>query len=257
MKGFSDVTELNGQMISQEQLLRFCNRYQWASKYIRNKDVLELACGGGQGLGLLSEVARSVTAGDIDESIVKNAIMNNSSEISITNFAADKIPYDNNSFDVVIIFEAIYYFEELNLVLEEVNRVLRNDGILLIATANPELYDFTESPNSVRYYSALELEKLMSNWFVSTQFFGFIDVDKVSFRQKFLRPVKAMMTSLGLVPKTMKSKELFKRLFFGSLIPMPSHIFSETVDYVEPKTIDTLTKPVNYKVIYSLSRKEI
>ena len=47
MKSFSDVTELNGQMISREQLLRFCNRYQWASKYIRNKDVLELACGGG------------------------------------------------------------------------------------------------------------------------------------------------------------------------------------------------------------------
>jgi SAM-dependent methyltransferase len=257
MKGFSDVTELNGQMISREQLLRFCNRYQWASKFVKEKDVLEIACGGGQGLSLLSEVAKSVTAGDVDEIIVGNANLNNSNKIAISKFSADKIPYENESFDAVIIFEAIYYFEDFRLVLEEVNRVLRKDGILLIATANPELYDFTASANSVKYYSVLELDKLLKNRFVSTKFFGFIDVDNVSLRQKFLRPVKALMTSLGLVPKTMKSKEFLKRFFFGSLIPMPAEVSPGTVDYVEPITIDTLKKQVNYKVIYSLSKKDV
>ena len=256
MKGFSDVTELNGQMISQEQLLRFCNRYQWASKHIKDKDVLELACGGGQGLNLLSEIAKSVTAGDVDNHIVEKAQKNNSKKISISNFSADKIPFEDKSFDAVIIFEAIYYFKDLSLVFEEVNRVLRKDGILMIATANPELYDFTASANSVKYYSASELKKSLDDWFASTQFFGFIDVNDVSFRQKLLRPAKAFMTLLGLVPKTMKSKELLKRFYFGYLIPMPSNISSNTVGYVEPNRFDTKAKHFNYKVIYSLSKKE-
>ena len=46
---FTQVTELAGQMISEEQLLRMLNRYQWASAYVDGKDVLELACGAGQG----------------------------------------------------------------------------------------------------------------------------------------------------------------------------------------------------------------
>ena len=47
---FINVTEIDGQLISQEQLMRTCHRYHWAAQYCEGKDVLEVACGAGQGL---------------------------------------------------------------------------------------------------------------------------------------------------------------------------------------------------------------
>ena len=63
------VTELSGDEVSQEQVDRICNRYYWAGKYCAGKDVLEVACGTGQGLGYLSKLAKSLNAGDFSEEI--------------------------------------------------------------------------------------------------------------------------------------------------------------------------------------------
>lgn len=59
---FLDVTELRGSAISAEQLDRLINRYTWAATYCQGKDVIEVACGAGPGLGLLADVPRSHTA---------------------------------------------------------------------------------------------------------------------------------------------------------------------------------------------------
>ena len=65
---------MSGESISQEQLDRAYTRYQWAKEFCREKDVLEAACGVGQGLGLLQSVSRSLIAGDIDEEILEKRL---------------------------------------------------------------------------------------------------------------------------------------------------------------------------------------
>ena len=69
MTTFEDVTELAGMPISQEQLYRMFNRYHWTAAQSKDADVLEVACGAGQGVGYVGRSARSVIAGDISEAI--------------------------------------------------------------------------------------------------------------------------------------------------------------------------------------------
>ena len=72
-KDFLEVTEIAGDEVTHEQIQRLCNRYYWACDYCLNKDVLEVACGTGQGLGYLAGVASSVEAGDYFEPILEIA----------------------------------------------------------------------------------------------------------------------------------------------------------------------------------------
>lgn len=257
IQDFTRVTELAGQMISQEQLTRMLNRYQWASTYVNGKDVLELACGAGQGLALLSDKAKSVTAGDIDASIVEEAVRNNpSTGASIHKFSAEDIPFDDASFDVVLLFESIYYLPNAQAAISEISRVLRPGGVLLIATANPDLFDFAKSANSVRYYGKAGLSELLANEFPCLEFFGFVDVTKVSLRQRLLRPVKAIFSKLRVLPSDMKSKEILKRIFFGRLIPMPSLLSSEMGEFLVPDVLGDNDQGKRHKVIYCTGRKK-
>jgi hypothetical protein len=41
---YLSVTEISGDEVSQEQVDRLCNRYYWARKYCKDKDVAEAAC---------------------------------------------------------------------------------------------------------------------------------------------------------------------------------------------------------------------
>ena len=67
---YRTVTELSGEKVSQEQVERIYQRYYWADIYCRNKSVLEVACGSGQGIGYLADLADSFTGGDISEDIL-------------------------------------------------------------------------------------------------------------------------------------------------------------------------------------------
>src|ERR1043166_1316918 len=47
-----------------------CHRYLFAAQFCNDRDVLDVACGGGYGGALLSQVARSVVGVDIDATVV-------------------------------------------------------------------------------------------------------------------------------------------------------------------------------------------
>ena len=65
MTNFVEVTELAGDEVAGEQVDRVHTRYAWALGHSMGKDVLEVACGTGPGLGLLKSSARSLVAGEI------------------------------------------------------------------------------------------------------------------------------------------------------------------------------------------------
>ena len=64
---FSSVTELPRQGATRMQMSMLRTRYGWAAQYAAGKNVLEVACGAGLGLVWLAELARQVSAGDIDQ----------------------------------------------------------------------------------------------------------------------------------------------------------------------------------------------
>jgi len=157
---YLSVTEISGSYVSREQIERICNRYYWAGKYCNNKDVLEVACGTGQGLGYLLKIAKSLNAGDYSEKILEIAREHYGNRITLKQFDAQNMPYKDNSIDVIILFEAIYYLPSVEKFISECRRVLRDRGKVLIATVNKDLYDFNPSLYSCKYYGVVELKEL-------------------------------------------------------------------------------------------------
>ncbi len=247
---YLSVTELSGAEVSREQVDRISHRYGWAGDYCRDKDVVEVACGTGQGLGYLRRCARSIAAGDISQAIIDRARAHYGSRINISCFDATNMPWDDASKDVIIIFEAVYYLEGFTQFLDECRRVLRPNGTLLIATANKDLSDFNPSPYSHTYYGVEELDAALRSAGVTAEFFGYLDVSTTSARQKILRPIKKLAVSLGLMPQTMAGKKLLKKLVFGSLVPMPAEIGDEHLESYRPPDKLAVVANTTHKVIY-------
>ncbi len=252
---FLQITETSGDEVSLEQLERICQRYYWAGKYCVGKGVLEVACGTGQGLGYLKSLSKSIYGGDFSAEILTIAKGHYKDRMPFTRFNAEKLPYRNECFDVIILFEALYYIPSAEQFVSECRRVLRNDGMVLIATANKDLYDFNPSPHSYRYYGVMEFEKLFSGQGFSVECFGSTDVNEVSLRQRLLRPVKKLAVQSGLMPKTANGKKLLKRLVFGNLVPMPPEIEAGMITYSPPVALPFGQADRKHKVIYCAARR--
>ncbi len=247
------VTELSGDEVSREQMERLYNRYYWAGIHCAGKNVLEVACGTGQGLGYLSKLAKSVNAGDYSAEILKLAKAHYGDRIPLKQFDAQNLPYLNQSIDVIILFEAIYYIPSAEKFVSECRRVLRKGGKVLIATANKDLYDFNPSPHSYKYYGVVELNELFAKQGFSLECFGGTPVDQLSLRQRLLRPIKKLVVILGLIPKTMAGKKFLKKLVFGELIKMPAEIDEGMSAYAEPTSLSLSRPDRKHKVIYSVA----
>jgi len=254
-ESFYDVTEISGEEISKEQLERMHHRYAWARNQCKNKSVVEVACGSGQGLGIILEVANSLVAGDCDQDILEIAKLHYRDRVQLDRFDALDLPFDDNSIDVIINFEAIYYLRDCEKFVAECNRVLRVGGKILIATANKDLADFNPSPNSYNYLGTVELEKLLAKFSFDCDLFGYMSVKKVSVKQRIFRPIKWLVVKLGLMPKSMKSKRLFKRIVFGELVSMPHELVTGEVSFSPPIPLQKACPNTEHKVIYCTGTK--
>ena len=249
-KDYSSVTEIAGDEISQEQLDRLCHRYYWSGQYCKGKDALEAACGTGPGLGYLSGIAKNLVAGDYDAKILDIALNHYKDRIELRQFDAQDMPFEDNSFDVIILFEALYYLLSAEKFVSECKRVLRDGGYVLIATANKDLFDFAPSPYSHKYYGTVELNELFSTRGFNVECFGYLSIKEVSLRQRFLRPVKKLAVSLRLMPKTTQGKKWLKKIVFGSMTIMPNEIEANMMPYSPPTPVSLNVPDRQHKVIY-------
>ncbi len=250
---FVSVTEVSGDQVSQEQIERLCHRYYWAGTWCAGKDVVEVACGTGQGIGYIKRLVKSIEAGDISEPILSIARQHYKDEVLLSRFSAQNMPFPDSSKDVILLFEAIYYLSDAVQFLRECKRVLRPTGKVLIATANKDLYDFNPSPDSYMHYGVMELEELLVENSFSCEFFGYFHVRSASWRQRLLRPIKKLVVVLGLMPRTMAGKKFFKRLVFGKLHQMPAEITAEMFPYNPPDSIESWQADTRHKVIYCVA----
>jgi SAM-dependent methyltransferase len=202
-------------------------RYAWAVEQARDKDVLEAGCGAGMGLPVLGRVARSVQAGDVDTENLRAAraacagLANMSpSNITLRAFSAEKLPFPSESFDLVLLFEAIYYLPDVRRFLEETRRVLRPGGTLLIVTVNPEWDEFNPSPLKTRYWSTADLLTALCEGGFAARVEGAFP-KSAGWTYSAIGVVRRAAVALNLVPRTMGGKALLKRIFYGRLRAVP------------------------------------
>lgn len=251
---YTTVTEMPGDKVSKENLAMLYSRYRWALQFVEGKDVLEVACGAGQGLGYLQEKAKRVVGGDIDKDIVKCAQNYYQKRVDILQFDAHNFPFEDNSFDVVILFEAIYYLSQPEKFLSECRRVLRKGGVVLFCSANKDRPGFNPSPFSVKYFSSPELFQLFSEQGFNVEFFGAFPVSTETAKGKAVFFLRKMAVSLNLMPKTMKGKEKFKRIFYGELTPIPPEVKEGMAEYYQPLSISANSSNSQYKVLFAVAR---
>jgi SAM-dependent methyltransferase len=251
------VTEIPGAKASKEQLERLYQRYHFAYQFCRDKDVLEVGCGAGQGLGYLAKTAKKVVGGDIDEnnlSFARNQYKDKDG-IQLDILDAQTIPFLNESFDVVILYEAIYYLRNPEEFISEAHRILRDGGLLIIGTVNKDRPLFNPSPFSVRYFSVPELCTLFKQKFSDVDFYGGFPIDAKGMKDIIVSFIKKVAITLHLIPKTMKGKELLKRLFFGKLYTISSEIKEDMTAYLKPIAISSDLPNSSYKVIFVVGHK--
>lgn len=127
--------------VHNETTLEHLHRYALACDLVKNKTVLDLACGEGYGSNLLAAYAQKIVGVDIDSSIIKQAEKKyRQSNLVFLEGGAEKIPCESNSIDVVISFETLEHVSGQDKMMKEFKRVLKPDGIILISTPDKKNY---------------------------------------------------------------------------------------------------------------------
>jgi SAM-dependent methyltransferase len=253
---YISVTEVPGNKASHEQIERLYQRYHFGATFCQDKDVLEAACGAGIGLGYLARRARRVIGGDIDADVLRFAEVRYRGRptIDVRTLDAQALPFADRSFDVILLYEAIYYLPQPEKFFKEAARVLRPAGQIIICTVNKDWSDFNPSPFSVRYFSASEIYQQLRFYASEIQAYGAFPVRAETTRDRIVSGIKRTAVRFHLMPKTMKGKEIFKRIFFGRLVLIPAEMEPGTAAYTAPEPISTDSPHPNYKIIYVVAR---
>lgn len=254
---YSTITETPGIGASRQQLSMLYTRYRFASEFCQGKDVLEVACGAALGLGYLAQVARRVAGGDIDDQnlLYAKKQYEGKTNIEIKKLDAHQLPYEAETFDVVILFETIYYLVQPEKFLEESRRILRPGGILIVSTVNCNWDDFNPSPFSTRYFSGSELLHILRKYRFHGELFGAFPINENSLKERLISLIKRGAVALHLIPKTMKGKQWLKRIFFGRLTPLPSEVQDGMGKYERPVPFSEKLHSSNfknYKVLFAV-----
>ena len=250
---YSLVSEAPGVRVSAQGISMIETRYALAADLARGREVLEVGCGAGMGLGWIARNAKRTVGGDYTAKLLTAARQHYGRRVPLVRLDAHALPFTNESFDLVILYEAMYYLERARDFLAEARRILRPSGVLVICTANRESYGFNPSPFSSRYWSAAELERLLSDEGFRVQLrAGFADKPhngRTSAKQR----LKHLAARLHLIPRTMKGKELLKRVFEGSLHELPRELDGERAQLqtLVPVTAEDELAP--FKVIYAIA----
>lgn len=151
-------------------------RYVFASPYIENKTVLDIACGTGYGLGFLKGKAKRVTGVDVDIEAAREALNECDEKSSVLLGDGLNLPFDDESFNVITSFETLEHIYERPKFLSELKRVLQKDGVLLLSTPNANYTNPVNgkptNPFHIFEYNPEELRAELENYFVVEKFLG-------------------------------------------------------------------------------------
>ena len=116
--------------------------YELIRPVVKDKTVLELATGTGLIAKHIVKVAAHIEATDASPKMIAEAKRGNcSAKLHFSVQDMFSLPYAGNSFDVVIVSNALHIVSQPEKALAEIRRVLKDDGVLIAPT-------FTHAGNS-------------------------------------------------------------------------------------------------------------
>ena len=166
---------------------------------VKGKTVLELATGTGLISKNIVNAAAHIEASDTSAEMIREAKRrNHSAKLHFSVQDMFCLPYADESFEVVIVFNALHIVPQPEKALAEIHRVLRDDGVLIAPTFTHAENSFFG--NSKAFFLKLAVFPLHSRW-TSEEYLCFLqqngwtvrksDVLKASFPLTYVECVKA------------------------------------------------------------------
>lgn len=199
------------------------SKYYWATaliinrfnsktyKTISGKDVLEIGCSDGKMAASYAPYCNTYVGVDISDVGIETARTRKISNTEFINCDAHELPFGNAKFDSVIVNSLLHHLD-LDVVLREISRVLKTDGILCAREPlgiNPvfSLYR-NNTPNArtvdERPFTIADL-KLIHKYFITKdiEFFGMLSILSAFGRSNLIRKVLTTIDT-GIGKTTLK-----------------------------------------------------
>jgi SAM-dependent methyltransferase len=155
---------------SNEELQRLhLSRYEFAGKFVKNKVVLDAACGTGYGTLMLAQRGAKTTTGvDSSEEAITYAQKNYEfPQLTFVVNDVQTLTY-NNEMDFVVSFETIGHLKDPKSFLRGVTRALTAEGMLLISTPVRQRGHLEDKPDYIfayREWNEREFTELLAPYF--------------------------------------------------------------------------------------------
>jgi 2-polyprenyl-6-hydroxyphenyl methylase/3-demethylubiquinone-9 3-methyltransferase len=118
------------------------SRFEFFSNFVpdwKGLKVLDIGCGGGLACEYVANLNAYVSGIDLSLNSIKIAqehAKKNNLNIDYQRGIAENLPYEENSFDVVLCFDVLEHVDDWQKVIFEAFRVLKKDGLFLFDTIN-------------------------------------------------------------------------------------------------------------------------
>lgn len=185
-------------------------RYKFSLQFITDKKVLDIACGSGYGSYLIAQSgAQEVWGGDIEQQAIETAKQNYQEEnLHFRVIDVLDIPFDDSYFDVVVSFETIEHVRDVRVFRDELFRVLKPGGKLILSTPNRKVTQRLgiHNPYHLKEFSVEELVGLFGpvsprasrgRAFRKIKVLGQRPVKKMSLKQRLLQQAYFIYRQLG------------------------------------------------------------
>jgi SAM-dependent methyltransferase len=154
-------------------------KFHFACSYADDRLVLDAGCGAGQGTHYLAtHGARCVVGVDISVEATGFAQRSYGDEEALHGFAqmdVTRLGFPPGTFDLVTSIEVIEHIFEPEVYVEEIRRVLKDTGVLVLSTPNKLISSPTPGsmwPHHVHEFYPEELETFLSGFFSRVEMWG-------------------------------------------------------------------------------------
>ncbi|PTE16378.1 methyltransferase domain-containing protein [Pseudogemmobacter blasticus] len=152
------------------------HRYRFCLDFVSGRRVLDIACGEGFGSAMIAEHAEKVWGVDIDRQAVSHAVARYSHDnLQYLVGSCSNIPLPDASVDVVVSFETIEHHDNHDGMMNEILRVMRPGGVLIISSPDKRVYSDERGFRNefhVKELYADEFDALLRGRFAHVAMFG-------------------------------------------------------------------------------------
>ena len=140
------------------------HRYHFVLPFLAGKKVLDVASGEGYGSALMATVAIEVNGLDVSGTAVAHASATYAERqnLRFTQGSCGRLPFDDATFDTVVSFETIEHIHEQDEFLDEIKRVLKPSGLLIISSPNRAEYSDARGYSNEFHVRELYREQFMA-----------------------------------------------------------------------------------------------